>query len=319
MILRLLIRRFLEAIPVLFVIYSVTFLLFQLTPGSPFQAEGRQAIPPRALEKIEEHYGLDNPWYEQYARYGWNALRGDFGPSYYQPGRDTAEIIGDALPITLQLAALAFALAFVFGLSLGVLSAVKQNTALDYFVTATAIAGISVPSYVMASFLVAILAVGVSLGGTTIGGQLLPTGGWDGLLSTRVIIPVIALASYPTGELARFTRASMLEVINQDYVRTARAKGLRETAVVRRHILRNALIPVITVAGFEASFLIAGSFFVEAITNVPGMGRVAVTALVQRDHPLIMATVLLFAVVVLVVNLLVDVLYLFLDPRIRYR
>lgn len=319
MIARLALRRFLELVPVILVIYTATFALFQITPGSPFQSSGRELVPPRTLEAIEEHYGLNDPWYEQYVRYGWNAIQGDFGPSYYQTGRDVTDIIQDALPVTLQLSLAAIALGLLLGIPLGVLAAVKQNTILDYLATGASILGISIPAYVTASVLVAVLAIGVSVGGVTVGGQWLPSGGWDGLFSKKIIIPVIALSTYPTAELARFTRACVLDVIGQDYVRTARAKGLAESRVILVHALRNALIPIVTVFSFEVSFLVAGSVFVESITNVPGMGRATVTALTQRDQPVIMAIVLLFALWVIVANFLVDIAYLVLDPRIRYK
>jgi ABC-type dipeptide/oligopeptide/nickel transport system permease component len=318
LIARLALRRLLEFVPVVVFVYTITFALFQATPGSPFQTEGRQLLSDRTLERVEEHYGLNDPWHEQYLRYAGNALQGDFGPSYHQQGRDVSDVINDALPVTLQLAFAAMVVALALGIPLGVIAAVKQNTKLDYLATSTSMLGICVPSYVTASLLVAVLAIGISVGDVTIGGQWLPSGGWDGLFSEKIIIPVIALAAYPTAELARFTRAAVLDVISQDYVRTARAKGLGESHVIMIHTFRNALIPVVTVLAFEFSFLLAGSVFVESVTNVPGMGRVTVTALTQRDQPVIMATVLLFAMVVLVVNFLVDVAYLVLDPRIRY-
>jgi ABC-type dipeptide/oligopeptide/nickel transport system permease component len=219
-----------------------------------------------------------------------------------------SDIIGDTLPISLQLGLVSMAIAVVFGITLGTIGAMRHNTSVDYIASFIAIAGISTPSYVVVSVLVLVLA-------STF--HLVPTGGWDGIFSKEIIIPSAALALYPAAVLARYTRASMLEVMTTDYVRTARAKGLSERAVIIRHGIRNALLPVITVAGVVFADVLTGSFFVETIYSVPGLGRYFVTSISERDYPVILGTVLLFGTIISLMNLIVDLLYPMLDPRMR--
>lgn len=300
-------RRLLMIIPVLLVIYTLTFFLFKITPGSPFQT-GSKPVSPQVMQQLEKKYGLDRPWWNQYSDYIWDALHGDLGPSYVQRGQTVREIIGGSFPVSLQLAMVAIVLSTVVGISLGVLAGLHRNSLLDHLSMGVALLGISVPEYVSISLLIVVF--GVHFG-------VLPSGGWDGIFSTRIIIPAVALALAPTAVLARYTRSSVLEVLGQDYVRTARAKGLRERVIVYRHVLKNALIPVVTVGGVQFAFMMTGSFFVESIANVPGLGRAGVRALMGRDYPVIMGIVLFFSIIIVFANLLVDVLYAFLDPRMR--
>ncbi|MGI8485432.1 MAG: ABC transporter permease [Thermomicrobiales bacterium] len=299
------IRRVLMLIPTLLAIYTLTFLLIHATPGSPW-SQGAKPVPPIVLERLNKAYGLDKPLWRQYIDYLWNVLHGDFGPSFSQRSRTVSDIIGATFPVSLQLGLVAMVLALIAGISLGTIGALRHNESLDYITGFIAIAGISTPSYVIASLLVLLLA-------STL--HLVPTGGWGGIFSTKIIVPAVALALYPAAVLARYTRSSMLDVLAADYVRTARAKGLNERAVITRHAIRNALLPVLTVSGVILADVITGSFFVEVIYSVPGLGSYFVESISKRDYPVILGTVLLFGFVVAVMNLVVDLIYPMLDPR----
>lgn len=303
------IRRVLLLIPTLLAIYTLTFLLIHATPGGPW-SQGDKPVPPIVLERLNAAYGLDDPLWKQYVTYLGNALQGDFGPSFAQRSRSVSDIIGETFPVSLALGLVAMAIALVIGLTLGTLGALRHNGVVDYLTSFVAIVGVSTPSYVIVSLLVLILSSEFGL---------LPTGGWDGVFSTKIIIPAIALSLYPAAVLARYTRSSMLDVLSADFVRTARAKGLHERWVVIRHAIRNALIPVLTVSGIILADVITGSFFVETVYSVPGLGRYFVSSISQRDYPVILGTVLLFGFVISVMNLIVDLLYPLLDPRIGSR
>jgi len=301
------IRRLIGLVPTLLAVYTITFLLIHATPGGPWDSD--KPLSPEAKAALDKAYGLDKPLWGQYLDYLWKALHGDFGPSFVQRNRDVADIVKDFFPVSLKLGLVAILISALIGITAGVISAVKQNTPLDYFATFGAIIGISVPSYVIASLLILLLA-------TTL--HLVPTGGWDGIFSTRAIIPALALALGPAAILARYTRSSLLDVLRQDYVRTARAKGLRDRIVIVRHALRNSLIPVATVMGISFANVITGSFFVEVVCGVPGLGRYFVQAATARDYSVMLGTTLLFATIITTMNLLVDLLYGVLDPRIAY-
>lgn len=301
------IRRVLLLIPTLLAIYTLTFLLIHATPGGPW-SQGDKPVPPLVMERLNAAYGLDQPLWKQYVTYLGNAMQGDFGPSFSSRSRTVTDIIGDTLPISLQLGVVAMAIAILVGVTLGTLGAIRHNTTVDYVASFIAIFGISTPSYVVVSLLVLLLA-------STFG--LVPTGGWNGIFAKEIIVPATALALYPAAVLARYTRASMLDVLTTDYVRTARAKGLSERWVVIRHAIRNALLPVVTVSGVVFADVITGSFFVESIYSVPGLGRYFVSSISERDYPVILGTVLLFGAIISVMNLIVDLLYPLLDPRMR--
>lgn len=301
------IRRVLLLIPTLLAIYTLTFFLIHATPGGPW-SQGDKPVPPLVMERLNAAYGLDQPLWKQYVTYLGSALQGDFGPSFSSRSRTVTDIIGDTLPVSLQLGVVAMAIATLVGISLGTLGAIRHNTTVDYVASFIAIFGISTPSYVVVSLLVLLLA-------STFG--LVPTGGWNGIFAIEIIIPATALALYPAAVLARYTRASMLDVLTTDYVRTARAKGLSERWVIIRHAIRNALLPVVTVSGVVFADVITGSFFVETIYSVPGLGRYFVSSISERDYPVILGTVLLFGAIISVMNLIVDLLYPLLDPRMR--
>ena len=302
------IRRLLLLIPTLLAIYTLTFMLIHATPGGPW-SQGEKPVPPIVLKRLNEAYGLDKPLWRQYLDYLWNLLQGDFGPSFTQRSRTVGDIISATFPVSIKLGLVAMAIALVIGLTLGTFGALCHNSLVDYLTSFVAIVGVSTPSYVIVSLLVLLLA-------STF--HLVPTGGWDGITSTKILIPGLALALYPAAVLARYTRSSMLDVLSTDYVRTARSKGLRERAVIVRHAIRNALLPVVTVSGIIFADVITGSFFVETVYSVPGMGQYFVKSITERDYPVILGTVLLLGAVISVMNLVVDLLYPLLDPRIEW-
>jgi len=303
------IRRVLALIPTLLLIYSLTFFLMHSTPGGPWDSS-EKPIPADVQERLKAAYGLDKPLWQQYTDFLSKAVRGDLGPSYVQRSRSVSDIIGETFPVSLQLAAAAMLIATLIGIPLGILSAVRHNGPLDYLATFISIGGISTPPYVVTSLLVLLLASKL---------HWVPTSGWDGIWSSKAIIPAVSLALYPMAVLARYTRSSLLDVLRTDYMRTARSKGLGEQAVLVGHALRNAMLPVITIAGIVIADIATGSFFVETIYQVPGVGRYFVQSISGRDYPVIIGTVLLLGLAVSVSNLLVDLVYPLLDPRIGAR
>ena len=310
------IRRVLWIIPVLLVVSLVTFTLMKVAPGGPWDREKR--LPTSVVNNLNEKYGLNDPLPVQYVRWlvGWpredgferGFLLGNFGPSYRYPDRTVNDIVADGIGPTVQLGIMSFLLSVAVGIPLGVIAALRQNRLPDYLATFVSVIGISTPSFVAATLLVAVFSIGLGW---------FPTGGWKG--PEYWILPTVALALAPIASISRYTRASMLEVTHRDYVRTAHSKGLRERSVVVIHMIRNALIPVITILGPILAFLITGSFIIELLFSVPGIGRFFVTAIGQRDYGMIMAMTMLFATVIASLNMMVDILYAYIDPRIRYR
>lgn len=299
------VRRFLWIIPVLFVVSVITFGLMHSVPGGPWDAEKR--LPEATENRLNQIYGLDQPIYVQYVRWVGGILQGDFGPSYRYRDRSVNDIIGDGILTTVQLGVMAFLLAVFVGIPLGIMAALGHNRWPDYLATSISIVGIATPTFVLSILLVIVF--GVFL-------QWFPTNGWAGPSSW--ILPTIALAGFPIAQVARYTRASMLEVTRRDYIRTAYSKGLRDRAVIVRHMIRNALIPVVTILGPLLAFLVTGSFIIERIFGIPGIGRYYITAISQRDYGLLMAMTIIYAFAVAFFNLVVDVLYAYIDPRIRY-
>ena len=301
--------RLLWLIPTILAMALVTFLVMHATPGSPLDpvAEGANPLSPEGQKALAKFYGLDKPLYEQFWIFVTKAVRGDFGYSFVYKTRTVAEILRETFPISLFLGSMALALAVVGGLTLGILAAVYQNRGWDYVSVSLATVGVALPNFVLAVFLIILFSFII---------PLFPTGGWDS--PRNWVLPTITLALAPMGIIARFTRASMLEVIRADYTLTARAKGLSETPVIFKHALKNALIPVVTLLGPLFAAVGTGSFFVESIFRVPGMGRFFVLSMTGRDYPMIMAVILSYGVFLSVMNLLVDLAYGVLDPRIRY-
>jgi oligopeptide transport system permease protein len=303
------IYRLVWLVPTLLAMALVTFLVMHATPGSPLDpvAEGANPLSPEAQKNLAAAYGLDKPLWEQFVIFVGRAVRGDFGQSFIYKTRSVAEILAETFPTSLLLGSMALALAVAGGVSLGILAAVYQNRSWDYLSVLLATLGVSVPNFVLAVFLIVLFSLLI---------PIFPTGGWG---SPRDwVLPTVTLALGPLGIIARFTRSSMIEVIRSDYVRTARAKGLAEQPVVLRHVLRNALIPVVTLLGPMFAAVGTGSFFVESIFRVPGMGRFFVLSMTGRDYPMIMAVVLLYGAFLAVMNLAVDLVYGTIDPRIRY-
>jgi ABC-type dipeptide/oligopeptide/nickel transport system permease component len=302
------ISRVLWLLPTLLAMALVTFLVMHATPGSPLDpvAEGANPLSPEAQRNLAAHYGLDRPLPEQFVIFVGNALRGDFGNSFVYRTRTVREILADAFPVSLLLGSMALVLAVAGGLSLGILAAVYQNRSWDYVSVTLATAGVAVPNFVLAVFFIILFSFVI---------PLFPTGGWDS--PRNWVLPTVTLAMAPMGIIARFTRASMLEVIRADYTLTARAKGLAEGPVIFKHALKNALIPVVTLLGPMFAAIGTGSFFVESIYRVPGMGRFFVLSMTGRDYPMIMAVVLTYGAFLAIMNFVVDLAYGALDPRIR--
>jgi oligopeptide transport system permease protein len=304
--LRYIIGRLIGLLIVFFMVTVVAFVLMHSIPGGPFD-EAQMPLPPAAKANILRKYGLDKPLYEQYLRYMGNALRGDFGISFASPTETVIELIGRTWPVSIALGCITVVIFLTTGVVMGIAAAIKQNTWIDHVVTFLATLGMTVPNFVIAIWLILVFAVQL---------RWLPIGGWNSDPRTWVM-PVIALGLSPMGIAARYTRASVIEVMGADYVRTARAKGLAESLVIMRHALKNALIPIITILGPRIPDLITGTIFVETVFRVPGLGKFFVTSVLSRDYPMIMAVMLLVAITWAVLYLITDILYTVIDPRVR--
>lgn len=344
-------RRFIYMLVVLLVVSGITFILMHAVPGGPFDQE--KALPPEIIANLERRYHLDEPLWKQYGRYLYDvvlphfttqpepfSMQSDylisfpigkvwfqwmnFGPTYSSRSRTVNDIFRQQLPVSFQLGMMALTLAILIGAPLGIIAALKQNTMIDYTSMGVAIFGVSVPVIVLGPIMIWIF--GVYL-------KWLPTSGWGalppyllGFLPSQLgwdyfkfaIMPTIALGLNSSAVIARLTRASLLQVVREDYIRTARSKGLQEPKVISRHALKNSLIPVVTVLGPMFAALVTGTFVTELIFGIPGMGRYFVTSISNRDYPVIMGTILLYAVFLVISNLVVDIVYAYLDPRIRY-
>ena len=301
-------RRILTSIPTLLVIVTVTFFMMRIAPGGPFDRE--RALPAEIEKNVLAAYDLDQPLVVQYGDYLLGVLQGDFGPSFKYRDFTVAELLSTGFPASLKVGGLAIVLAVVVGISLGTLAALRQNTGLDYAVMATAMTGITIPNFVMAPLLTLIFGVYLSW---------LPVAGWNGGAPRNLILPVIALALPQIAYIARLTRGSMIEVLHTNYVRTARAKGLRERIVVVRHALKGALLPVVSYLGPATAQVVTGSVVIETIFGIPGIGRYFVQGALNRDYTLVMGTVIVFAVLIILLNLIVDLLYGLLDPKVKQR
>ncbi len=306
-------RRLLWMIPVLLFVIMITFFLAHIAPGSPWDKEGRQ-LSPATFHDLNVKYGLDQPIWTQFVLYVWSVLHFDFGTSYQHPGQSVNSLILSTWPYTFRLGAASFLVIVVVGVSLGVVAALRQNSLIDYFAVGLATIGASVPNFVVGIVLIIVLSN--YLYKWTSATFFLPTGGYpqDFL---HMIMPVATLSFLPIAFLARITRSSTLDSLRQDFVRTAWAKGLRERIVVTRHVLKNSLIPVVTVAGPLFAALITGSVIIETVFQVPGIGRTYVQSIEARDYPMILGTTILYAGLVALLNLIVDVAYVFIDPRVR--
>lgn len=306
-----LLRRIAWMVPVLFAVTVITFGVMHAVPGGPFDSGGESGgipLTPEVRANLMRKYHLDKPLYEQYVTWLWSVLHGDFGFSFQVQNSTCQELIARAWPVSVHLGGMALIVALVGGLTLGILAAMRQNTWVDYVTSLLAIFSIVTPSFVLAVGLILIFSLGL---------HWFDTGGWS--TPKDWVMPVIAMSLGNMAAVARYTRASMIDAIRADYVRTARAKGLSEHAVVIVHVLKNALIPLLTIAGPMAADLITGSFFIETIFRIPGLGKYFTTSVFARDYPMIMANALLWSTLIVVVYFITDLLYALVDPRIRYR
>src|ERR671914_420664 len=306
--LRFIIRRLLVTIPTILVVITITWGLIKLAPGNFYS--GEKPLPASIEKSIREKYGLDKPWYHQYGKTMWSILRHlDFGTSLRFEGQSVNSIIKRSLPVSAAVGILAYLLALIVGITAGSIAALKQNTKWDYGSMALAMLGISVPNFVLGPILVLVFSLWL---------YWLPPSRWAGFPSRNLILPVLTLSGIYMAYIARLTRAGMLEVLRSDYIRTARAKGLSERQGVLRHALRGGLLPVVSFTGPAPALLVSGTGVVERIYALPGLGTYFINANLNRDEPLILGIVAFTSILVLVFNLLVDIAYGFIDPRIRY-
>ncbi len=304
---RYVLMRLAGLIPVLLILSMITFALMHDVPGGPWKY-GQRPFTDEQIAALKARYGLDKPLWQQYLTWLTGVARLDFGMSFKHPDESVLGLIGRTWPTTMHLGLMALVVAFSTGLPLGILAALKQNTAVDHFVTLFSTLGFVLPHFVWGILFIMIFALTL---------KWVPTGGWDS--PKQWILPVAAYALAPMATIARYTRASIIEVMRADYVRTARAKGLSERRVMQRHVLRNAMIPLLTVFGPLIPDLITGSIFIEAIFRVPGLGKFWVTSTFDRDYPMIIGMTMLWAVLIAITYLITDVLYVFVDPRIRLK
>jgi oligopeptide transport system permease protein len=302
------IRRIVWTIPVLLLVILMTFMMMKLIKGNPFQVTDRP-VPESIQRNLDRKFHLDKPWWQQYLFYVRDTARLDLGPSLVQRNQDVNDVIKEHFPTSIKLGLLAMGFAIIVGIPLGVFAALKHNTALDYTAMGIANLGFALPSFLVATLLIYFFALRLK------DYTGLPTNGWTGPSSW--ILPTIALGIYPMTYFARLVRGTVLETMQQDYIRTAKAKGLRWRIVVGKHVLRNSLIPAVTAAGPVLGGLITGSFIVETIFGIPGIGKYYVTAVTGRDYSVVMGITVLLSVIIIVANLVVDILYGYLDPRIR--
>lgn len=305
---KFILKRLFWGIPVLWSVATITFIIMHIVPGGPFDAE--KQLPPEIKANIEQKYFLDRPLHEQYLLYLWNLLKGDLGPSYKYIGRSVNDVIADTFPVSIELGMIAFILSIVIGVGTGVLSATASSDAkwLDNMSMLMAIGGVSIPHFVLAALLILILSQTF---------HLFPPALWEGWEYS--ILPAVSLAAAPAAYMARLMRSTLLDVLKEDYIRTCHAKGLSTGIIIFKHALKNAITPLITFSGPLFAGLITGSFIIEYIFSIPGMGKYFVTAVINRDYPLIMGVTLVYALLIVLVNLTVDLLYFFVDPRIRRR
>jgi len=301
--------RLLQLIPVLWIILTLTFFMTKVVPGGPFSAE-RQATP-EVIAQLNAYYGLDKPVWQQYLGYLSKVMRFDFGPSYTYQSESVTEVIGRAFPISLQIGILAFCIALLVGVTAGVVAAVNKNKLWDYLPMSISMLGICLPTFVLGPILALIF--GLVL-------KLAPVSGWYGLNYVPLhpmVMPAITLGLFYAAYIARLTRGGMLEILNQDFIRTARAKGVPEHIIILKHAMRGGMLPVVAFLGPALAGLISGSFVVEKVFNVPGLGQEFIKSVFNRDYPLILGTVVFFGALIVIFNLVSDVVQVLLDPRSR--
>ncbi|WP_066294911.1 ABC transporter permease [Bacillus sp. FJAT-29937] len=297
-------KRLLYMLVSLWLIVTATFFFMRIAPGNPFTSE--KQLPPEIEANLNAHYGLDKPWYAQYGEYLLRVAKWDFGPSFKYKSQTVNDLINDGFPVSFVLGMEAIFLAIAFGVLLGIIAALRHNKWPDYTAMVIAVLGISVPSFIMASVLQYVFAIKLGL---------FPVARWETFMHT--VLPAIALGSTPMAFIARLTRSSMLEVMSNDYIKTAKAKGLSQGVITVRHAIRNALLPVVTYLGPLTASILTGSFVIERIFGIPGLGAHFVTSITNRDYTVIMGVTVFYSVLLLVSILLVDIAYGFIDPRIK--
>ncbi|MFW2441016.1 MAG: oligopeptide ABC transporter permease OppB [Arenicellales bacterium] len=305
--LRYTLRRFLGAWPTLLILMTMAFFMMRAAPGGPFDTE--KTLAPEIQANLDKKYHLDEPLIKQYGRYLYDLAHGDFGPSFQYKDYSVNELIATGFPVSLRLGGTAIILAFFIGSLLGTIAALRQNTAIDYSVMATAMTGISIPNFVLAPLMILLFAVNL---------QWLPAGGWNDGAFKNTILPIIALTLPYVAYISRLMRSSMIEVLRSNPIRTARAKGLPEHTVILRHAMKPALLPVISFLGPATAGIITGSVVIEQIFGIPGLGRYFVQGALNRDYTLVMGVVVFYGVLIIVFNIIVDVVYALLDPKVRY-
>ncbi|CAM3304065.1 ABC transporter permease [Nosocomiicoccus ampullae] len=297
-------KRLLYIFIALWLIVTATFFLMRIAPGNPFASE--RALPPEIEANLNAQYGLDNPWYIQYKDYLFDTAKGDFGTSMKYKYRETNDIIKESFPVSMTLGLEAMFIAVAFGVLIGVIGALFHNRWPDYLTTIIAVLGISIPSFVMATLLQYYLALKLNI---------FPIAGWKGFIYS--ILPAIALAATPMAFIAKLTRSSMLEETNSEYVKMAKAKGIKKVVITYKHALRNALLPVVTYLAPLTAGVVTGSFVIEEIFSIPGLGKHFVNSISNRDYTVIMGTTVFYSIILLLAVLIVDILYGFIDPRIK--
>ena len=305
--LRFIVQRLLVTFPMVLIVLSLTWGLIRLAPGNFYS--GERALPPAIEQNIRAKYGLDRPWYVQYGRMIANTVRGDFGTSLFYDGQTVNEILARTIPVSAAIGFLAYLLALIVGVTTGTIAAVRQNSRLDYGAMSLAMLGISTPNFVLGPLLVLVFSLTL---------YWFPPARWDGVPSRSMVLPILTLSAIYMAYISRLARAGMLEVLRSDYIRTARAKGLSETQIVIRHAMRGGLLPVISFSGPALAILVTGTVVVERIFALPGVGNYFINANLNRDEPLVLVIVAFISIVILCFNLMVDVAYGFVDPRVRY-
>lgn len=305
---RLIFTRTLEAIPTLLVLITISFFLMRFAPGNPFSSE--KTLPPEVMQNIEAKYGLDKPLFEQYTTYLGNVvLRGDFGPSFKYKDYTVNELIASALPVSAKVGFYAFIVTVIIGVTVGTIAALRQNSWVDYLIMSTSMFGVVLPSFVLAPVLIYIFSIGLGW---------LPAGGWNGGAIQYMVLPIVAMSFLYIATFARITRGSMIETLNSNFIRTAKAKGLSMRYIVLKHALRPALLPVVSYMGPAFVGIITGSVVIETIFGLPGIGKLFVNAAFNRDYSLVLGVTILIGALFIIFNAIVDILLAWLDPKIRY-
>ncbi|GAA3528946.1 oligopeptide ABC transporter permease OppB [Zobellella aerophila] len=304
---KFMVRRVLEAIPTLLVLITISFFMMRFAPGNPFSSE--RSLPPEVLANIEAKYGLDKPVLEQYFGYLGNLLQGDLGPSFKYKDFSVNDLVSQALPVSAEIGLYAFLGAVLFGVTLGVVAALRQNSWIDYLTMSTAMVGVVIPSFVLAPILVLVFAISL---------KWLPAGGWNQGAPQYLILPVVGMMMHYISAIARITRGSMIETMSSNFIRTARAKGLPLRHIILRHALRPAMLPVVSYLGPAFVGIITGSVVIETIFGLPGIGQLFVNGALNRDYSMVLGLTILIGALTIAFNALVDILYAVIDPKIRY-